>query len=97
MIKCVEEKNATEEELKITEVLTSHLIFKANQLFSYLDQVIPNPDDGEYYLVDVINMFIKDGLKVETLKTENYRELIGLNTPEELAWAEKILSKSSDQ
>ncbi|MBL4654545.1 MAG: NTP transferase domain-containing protein, partial [Bacteroidia bacterium] len=95
LIKCVEEKNASEDERKIKEVMTSHLIFKAGPLFEYLDQVPPDDETGEYYIIDVINIFLNKGLKVETLNSTNYHELIGLNTPQELAWAEDLLEDNS--
>ncbi|MBL4655974.1 MAG: NTP transferase domain-containing protein [Bacteroidia bacterium] len=95
LIKCVEEKNASEDERKIKEVMTSHLIFKGGPLFKYLDQVPPDDETGEYYIIDVINIFLDKGLKVQTLNSTKYHELIGLNTPQELAWAEDLLEVNS--
>lgn len=93
LIKCVEEIDASEEELKITELLSSHFIFKGDFLFKYIDEVLPNPKNGEYYLTDIIGIFLKKGIKVETLKINEYEQLVGLNTPEDVAWAEKLLNK----
>lgn len=89
LIRCVEEKNANKEELKITELLSSHFIFKGDSLFTHINEVKPDRDNGEYYLTDIINIFLEKGLKVEPLKINDYKELVGLNTPEDLAWAEK--------
>ena len=91
LIKSVEEKDATEKELEISEASSSHFIFKANKLFQFLYEIKPDLHDGEYYLIDIVNIFLDHGLKVETLFIEDHRELVGLNTPEELAWAENIL------
>jgi bifunctional N-acetylglucosamine-1-phosphate-uridyltransferase/glucosamine-1-phosphate-acetyltransferase GlmU-like protein len=96
LIKCVEEKNASIEELKVTELLSSHFIFRADSLFLYLDEIKPDPDNGEYYLTDIIGVFLKNRLKVKTLKIKGYEELVGLNTPEDVVWAEKILNKRTD-
>jgi UDP-N-acetylglucosamine diphosphorylase/glucosamine-1-phosphate N-acetyltransferase len=93
LVKCVEEKNASPEELKIRELLSSHFIFKANSLYKYLFEITPDPDNGEYYLTDILEIFIKHGLKVEILKIDDYEELVGLNTPEDISWAEQILEK----
>lgn len=96
LIKCVEEKNANSEELKIRELLSSHFIFKANNLYKYLFEIKPDPDNGEYYFTDILEIFINNDLKVEILKIDSYEELVGLNTPEDLAWAEEILNKRND-
>jgi bifunctional N-acetylglucosamine-1-phosphate-uridyltransferase/glucosamine-1-phosphate-acetyltransferase GlmU-like protein len=93
LIKCVEEKNATTEEMKVTELLSSHFIFKADCLFIHLDEIKPDPENGEYYLTDIIGIFLKHGLKVNTLKINDYKELVGLNTPEDVSWAEEILNE----
>jgi bifunctional N-acetylglucosamine-1-phosphate-uridyltransferase/glucosamine-1-phosphate-acetyltransferase GlmU-like protein len=93
LIKCVEEKNASAEELKITELLSSHFIFKGDSLFSYLNEITPDAENGEYYLTDIIGIFLKHGLKVNALKINDYEELVGLNTPEDVVWAEEILNE----
>jgi bifunctional N-acetylglucosamine-1-phosphate-uridyltransferase/glucosamine-1-phosphate-acetyltransferase GlmU-like protein len=96
LMKCVEEKNASIEELKVRELLSSHFIFKADSLFLYLDEIKPDPDNGEYYLTDIIGVFLNYRLKVKTLKIKGYEELVGLNTPEDVVWAEEILNKRTD-
>ncbi len=93
LLKCVEEKNANEEELKIRELLSSHFVFKGDSLFKFIHDLKPDPDNNEYYLTEILEIFIKNGLQVETLIIDNYEELVGLNSPEDLAWAEKILLK----
>jgi bifunctional N-acetylglucosamine-1-phosphate-uridyltransferase/glucosamine-1-phosphate-acetyltransferase GlmU-like protein len=96
LIKCIEEKNATEKEKSVTELLSSHFIFNADLLFDNIHRIEKDRHNGEYYLTDMITLFLKDGLKVETLKIKSYPELMGLNTPEELAWAENISNKTNE-
>ncbi|MDB5273775.1 MAG: glmU [Chitinophagaceae bacterium] len=91
LLGCVEEKNATAEQLLVRELLSSHFIFKARELFGYLDEIKPDKDNREYYLTDIIGIFLKHELKVETLLIDNYKELVGLNTPEDIQWAEDTL------
>lgn len=93
LIKCVEEIDATEEEKKVRELLTSHFVFKGDVLFKYLKEIQPNPKSGELYLTDIIDLLLKNGLKVETLKIKESEQLVGLNTPEDVQWAENLLSK----
>lgn len=90
---CIEELDATEDQKKIKELLSSHFIFNADLLFEYLPKIQPHPRNGEYYLTDIIGLFLKDGLKVETLTIEDYRQLVGLNTPEDIAWAEQVYNQ----
>ncbi|MCH8902575.1 MAG: NTP transferase domain-containing protein [Bacteroidetes bacterium] len=91
LTKCVEQKDATEDELEISEALSSHFIFNANLLYENIDEVEADQNNGEYYLTDMIGIFLEKGLKVETLKVEHYEELVGLNTLEDIEWAEKIM------
>jgi bifunctional N-acetylglucosamine-1-phosphate-uridyltransferase/glucosamine-1-phosphate-acetyltransferase GlmU-like protein len=91
LIACIEEKNATQEQLKIRELLTSHFIFKGNDLFQYLKEIEPDKGNGELYLTDIIGILLNKGLKVETLRIDDYKELVGLNTPEDIVWAEETI------
>ncbi|MGN6647523.1 MAG: NTP transferase domain-containing protein [Cytophaga sp.] len=92
VIGCVEERNANKEQLKIRELLSSHFIFKGDDLFELLDSIEPDPKNDEYYLTDIIQIFLSKGLKVEALSIDHYQELVGLNTPEDLQWAEQFVS-----
>jgi bifunctional N-acetylglucosamine-1-phosphate-uridyltransferase/glucosamine-1-phosphate-acetyltransferase GlmU-like protein len=95
LLKFVEERNADSEELKITELLSSHFLFKGDSLFGYLDQIKPDAQNDEYYLTDIINIFLENGMKVETINIPEYEELVGLNTPEDISWAENFLNNKS--
>lgn len=88
LLRCVEEQDATDAEKEITELLSSHFIFKAESLFKYLPQIQAHPKTGEYYLTDILDLFLTNGLKVEMHSLEDFSELVGLNTPEDVAWAE---------
>jgi len=91
LIGCVEEKNATQEQLEIKELLTSHFIFKGVDLFNSLDKIKPDKDNGEFYLTDIIEIMLSENKKVETVCIEEYAELTGLNTPEDIQWAEQFI------
>lgn len=93
LIKCVEEKNASEEELKIKELLSSHFIFNADVLFNNLNEIKPDSENEEYYLTDILDVFIRKRYKVEILSIDHYEELVGLNTPEDVVWAEQLLNE----
>jgi UDP-N-acetylglucosamine diphosphorylase/glucosamine-1-phosphate N-acetyltransferase len=88
LLACIEERDCTEEQKKISQYLTSHYVFKAGHLFNYLHYIEPNLEKREYYLTDIIEILKEAGHKVETLAINEWQELVGLNTPEELQWAE---------
>jgi bifunctional N-acetylglucosamine-1-phosphate-uridyltransferase/glucosamine-1-phosphate-acetyltransferase GlmU-like protein len=88
---CIEEKNCEPEQKNIREFLSSHFIFKSSVLNEYLPKIQPDPVNGEYYLTDIIELLLQDNKKVNTVSIADYRELCGLNTPEEVKWAENIL------
>lgn len=87
----VEEKDATDEQRKITEVNPGCYIFKTSFLKKYLREVHKSPVTGEYYLTSLIDIGIKHNEKIETL---NAGTLVwrGVNTAEELLEAERLFS-----
>ena len=89
---CVEEGDATLRQRRVREMLTSHFAFDAEALWSVVDQVAPRPRTGERYLTDAVAMLIAAGCRVRAVRVADPRELVGLNTPEDVAWAEGILA-----
>ena len=90
VVKIVEEKDASEEEKKIKEVNGGFYIFKTKPLIEALKELKPSPVTGEVYLTDVVEIFAKKGLKVDTYKAPA-EELLGVNDRIQQAEAEKIL------
>jgi len=90
VVACIEERDCTPEQAAIRELLTSHYVFEAEALWSALARVAPHPETGERYLTDVIELIGFEGA-VEALVIDDWRELVGLNTPEDVAWAEGVL------
>ena len=88
----IEERDCTPDQLHINEYLTSHFLFDAEALWSVLEDVKPHPDTEERYLTDAIGLLLAQGERVEAVQIDDWRELVGLNTPEDVAWAEGILS-----
>ena len=50
---------------------------------------------GEYYLPDVVPIFLSDGNKVRAVKTPHFNETRGINDVHQLKTAETILKKRS--
>jgi len=88
----VEEKDATEDEKKITEINPGCFVFSVDFLKKYLPMVKKSPATGEYYLTSLIDLAIKNSEKVETVQA-GMLLWRGVNTPEELAEAAKLLTE----
>lgn len=91
VVACIEERDCSPEQVALRELLTSHYLFDAAALWRALPAVPRHPETGERYLTDVIAAIREDGGRVEALSIEDWQELVGLNTPEEVAWAEGVL------
>ena len=90
--KIVEHKDANSEELAVDEINVGIYIFNAPDLFKALRLVKNDNAQGEYYLPDVISIFIDENKKVLAVKTDNFDETRGINNIEQLKEAETILS-----
>jgi len=88
----IEERDCTPAQCEIDEYLTSHFLFDAEALWDVLDRIQPHPETGEKYLTDAIGLLLAEGERVEAVDIEDWRELVGLNTPDDVAWAEGILN-----
>lgn len=88
-----EHKDSSVEELKIQEINTGVYCFKTRELFGAIGDIKANAKKKEYYLTDIVELFLRRGLGVETLVTDDWTANLGLNTRAELALAESILRK----
>lgn len=88
----VEHKDANESQLKIKEINVGIYLFDSKSLFKALKSVKNDNSQGEYYLPDVVPMFIENGLSVRAVKSESFDETRGINTIDQLKKAETILN-----
>ncbi len=89
--KIVEEKDADDEIREIQEINVGIYIFTAKELFATLPQVTNNNRQGEYYLPDVVKIYVDRNEKVAAVLTEDVEETHGINTVDQLKNAEEIL------
>lgn len=89
LVKIVEQKDASQEEKQIREINTGIYCFSSAGLFDALYRLAPNNAQGEYYLTDIIEMYISEGRRVGAVMLENPREIMGINDRVHLAEAEK--------
>jgi bifunctional UDP-N-acetylglucosamine pyrophosphorylase/glucosamine-1-phosphate N-acetyltransferase len=90
-MKIVEEKDASDEEIKIKEVSSSHYCFDKSKLFSALKKIKNENAQREYYLPDVIEIFIRNGEYVEALPVSDPMITYGINSQEDLLKAERMM------
>jgi bifunctional UDP-N-acetylglucosamine pyrophosphorylase / glucosamine-1-phosphate N-acetyltransferase len=89
----VEERDATDAQQQIEEVNAGVYVVSAALLFSALEKVKNHNNQGEYYLPDIVAIALKQGERVATMKVDDAREVMGINTREELAQMEKTLQE----
>ena len=89
----VEEKNASEEEKKITEINLGTYCFDADFLWQNLPKLSKNRCSGEYYITDLIALAIQEKKKVEAFPLQDQKEWVGVNTPKQLQKANKLMQK----
>jgi UDP-N-acetylglucosamine pyrophosphorylase len=85
----VEHKDASEAQRAIREINTGIYVFNKQRLFEGLQQVTPDNAQKEYYLTDVFKFFWRNGYPVRAVKTDDPREVQGINTLEQLEEARR--------
>lgn len=90
VIRIVEQKDANESELQISEGNTGILACKGSQLKNWLSRLSNNNAQNEYYLTDIIEMAVEDGLTVETTQAGSQDEVLGVNNRVQLAHLERV-------
>ncbi len=81
----VEERDATDDQKKITEIATSVYCFQPARLWTALAEVRADNDQGEYYLTDVVGLLARAGARVEAVTVADPAEALGVNDRKQLA------------
>ena len=84
----VEDRDATPSELAIREINSAEYVFDARAVREALAGVGTANRQGEYYLTDTIAILRERGRTVAAWKAGDAREVLGVNTVEQLAEAE---------
>ncbi|GEK31027.1 bifunctional protein GlmU [Kurthia zopfii] len=87
----VEQKDASPEQQKVTEINTGTYCFDNKALFATLKLVNNDNAQGEFYLPDVIEILKQQGEVVSAYVTENFSETLGVNDRVALAQAEQLM------
>ena len=89
IIKDIQIKDASDEEIKVTEVNPCYFCFDAPWLWSKLEILKNDNAQKEYYLTDLITIATTNGTETESIDIEPY-EALGANTTAELGILERF-------
>lgn len=87
--KIVEQKDANATELMIKEVNTGIMAVNRACLERWLDRTNNNNAQGEYYLTDIIELAVSDGVDVAAVSPASEEEVMGVNDRVQLAHLER--------
>jgi bifunctional UDP-N-acetylglucosamine pyrophosphorylase/glucosamine-1-phosphate N-acetyltransferase len=89
----VEHKDATPEERRVREINSGLFAFAIPDLFEALSHVRADNAQGEYYLTDTLEILLRLGRRVSAEVCGDPREVLGVNTPEQLREVEAIMQQ----
>lgn len=89
----VEHKDASDAERAITEINSGIYLVHSSALFGALREVSNTNVQGEYYLTDIISILRERGERVSAWKCNAFAEVLGINTIEQLAHAQRMMEE----
>lgn len=90
-VKIVEEKDATQGEKAVAEVNSGIYCFARAPLQESLGMLRPENRQQEYYLTDTLSLLRNRGGRIGVELAPDSRELLGVNTPDQLLMVEEAL------
>jgi bifunctional UDP-N-acetylglucosamine pyrophosphorylase/glucosamine-1-phosphate N-acetyltransferase/UDP-N-acetylglucosamine pyrophosphorylase len=93
----VEERDATTEQRRITEVNMSYYVFNCRDMLGALQHIRADNVQGEYYLTDAPGVLSAQGKQVRALSVLSPCESLGINTRDELAIVEAAMRQHGVQ
>ncbi len=93
----VEERDASAHIRQIREINGGIYAFDLASLWEALRGIASQNAQGEYYLTDLITIYRRRKLPVETLIVENTQEIRGVNSRSELAEVSKIVRQTKNE
>jgi bifunctional UDP-N-acetylglucosamine pyrophosphorylase/glucosamine-1-phosphate N-acetyltransferase len=93
----VEERDASPEVRQIREINSGIYAFDLEPLFEALRGIASQNAQGEYYLTDLIAIYRRRKLPVETLVVDNPQEIRGINSRTELAEVSRIVRQTKNE
>ena len=85
----VEQKDASDSELAITEVNTGILVADGAKLNDWLHKLDNDNAQGEFYLTDIVAMAVSEGIEVHSAQPTDEYEVMGVNDRVQLSALER--------
>jgi bifunctional UDP-N-acetylglucosamine pyrophosphorylase/glucosamine-1-phosphate N-acetyltransferase len=85
----VEQKEATPEQLALTETNTGIMAVSGQQLSTWLPKLSNSNAQGEYYLTDIIAIAATEGVRIKAFQPDSEAEVQGVNDRVQLANLER--------
>ncbi len=95
--KIVEQKDCNEDEKFITEGNTGIIATPGNLLKSWLKKLENNNAQNEFYLTDIIEMAVSEGIEVIANQALSQDEVLGVNDKTQLAHLERVYQAEQAQ
>jgi bifunctional UDP-N-acetylglucosamine pyrophosphorylase/glucosamine-1-phosphate N-acetyltransferase len=93
----VEERDASPTQRQIREVNSGVYAFELRPLFDALRSIASQNAQGEFYLTDLIAIYRRRRLPVDTLLIENAEEIRGINSRSELAEVSRLVRQKKNE
>jgi bifunctional UDP-N-acetylglucosamine pyrophosphorylase/glucosamine-1-phosphate N-acetyltransferase len=93
----VEERDASAAERQIKEINSGIYAFDLDTLWDALRGIATQNAQGEYYLTDLIAIYRRRRLPVETLLVDNPAEIRGINSRTELAEVSRLVRQTKNE
>ncbi len=91
ILKIVEQRDASAEEKNVDEFNSGVYCFDNALFFKALSCIGDDNVQKEYYLTDTLEYSVKNGYAVESVQTDDADEIFGINSPNDLKRAERLL------
>ncbi len=85
----VEDKDASNDEKRISEINTGMMVVNGKALKQWIEKLVDNNAQSEFYLTDVIEMAVNDGIKVNAVQPYSEVEIRGVNDRAQLSELER--------
>jgi len=93
VLRIVEQKDASPAELAVKEINTGVYCFAAEGLFDALRRIGRENRQGEYYLTDIVSLYVSEGRPVASYVAADPTAVMGINDRVQLAQAEGVLRR----
>jgi bifunctional UDP-N-acetylglucosamine pyrophosphorylase/glucosamine-1-phosphate N-acetyltransferase len=90
ILRIVEQKDGSDEELAIREINSGIMVAPTGPLKRWLAALSNNNAQGEYYLTDIVAQAVADGIEVVSAQPAAAWEVAGINSKRQLAQLERI-------